>query len=181
MHQTFLVPSEIKAKNREEKISLHPKVVHQVAALNPTHGQTGSCEGSDEHLGHAHHVKQQGKKLKVRKLLGGRAQDTEVHADAQVPGSTCDQCGRSFSTTQGASAHIPKVHGSDPAGEAQVAPPGRTCNQCGRTFATTQGASAPIPKIVNCLTLLVGRSSSDHPIRDCGLVDIYQLQFSGHI
>ena len=78
MHQTFSVPSEIKAKNREEKIGLYPKVVQQVTALNPTHGQTGSCEGSDQHLGHEHQVKQQGKKSKVRSNLENLSRLREV-------------------------------------------------------------------------------------------------------
>lgn len=65
---SFSVPSKIKAKNREEKFCPHHKVVHQVAAQSPTHGQTGSCEGSDQHPGHEHQDEEQDEKWKVRNL-----------------------------------------------------------------------------------------------------------------
>ena len=60
---------------------LHHKVIHQVAAQNLVQGQTRSCEGADKHLGHEHQVKEQGKKSKVRRLLGEEAQDTKVHEE----------------------------------------------------------------------------------------------------
>jgi hypothetical protein len=62
----FSVPTEIDAENREEEIGRYLKVVHLVAAINPTYGQTGSCEGSDVNHFLEHHVEQQGEKSKVR-------------------------------------------------------------------------------------------------------------------
>ena len=52
----------------EVKIRLRRDVVHQVAALSPTHGPTGSCERFDQHPGHEHQVEKQDDKLKVRGL-----------------------------------------------------------------------------------------------------------------
>ena len=70
--------------NREGKVGRHHKVIHQVAVQSPTQGKTGSHEGSDQHLGLVHQVKEQGKKSKVRKLLGGKAQDAKVHEDEEI-------------------------------------------------------------------------------------------------
>ena len=65
---SFSVPSEIEAKNREGKVGLRHKVVHQFAVQNPIHGPTGSCERFDQHLGHEHQVKERDKRLKVHEM-----------------------------------------------------------------------------------------------------------------
>jgi hypothetical protein len=68
----FSVPTEIDADIREEEIGRILKVVHLVAAINPTDGQTGSCEGSDVNHFLDHHVEQQGKSPLFRNLIKAR-------------------------------------------------------------------------------------------------------------
>ena len=69
IHQSLSLPSEIQDKNREGKLGLRRKVVHQVAAENLIQGQTGSHEGFDQHLGHERRGKEQGEQ-RLRKNKG---------------------------------------------------------------------------------------------------------------